>query len=104
MKIVIHRPPAGFDEYGDPMPGASQEINSVGCVVAPRTPTEVLERGRNGVIDGLTLYGPHTLQVEAADLVEIDGVMWEVEGQPGRWATPAGVGAGVEVPLRRALG
>ena len=100
----MHRPPAGFDEYGDPKPGSSTQLDTIGCVVAPRTRTEVLERGRNGTIDGLTLYGPFGLQIAAGDMVEIDGELWEVEGIPGRWSTPGGVGTGVEVPLRRPVG
>ena len=77
------------------------------CAVAPRTAGtgDDNEQGRTAVIIGLTAYLPYGVDVDSADLIEIDGRAYEVDGMPGVWANPfTGSQPGIEVALRRAEG
>lgn len=110
----------GFDAYGDPTDPTSTHVVE-GCAWAPRTqgagPSSgsVDERGRQGVIVGLTFYAPYDADVIHTDrlvlgqrltLAEVAGAeMWEVDGEVGRWRSPmTGREHGVEASIRRAEG
>lgn len=113
VTLVIVRP-MGRDRYGDPIDGEARfEVH--GCAVAPRvggpgTASADLEaRGREGVREGLTAYlpiGPDgPPDVRHTDLVEFDGKLWEIDGEPSVWRSPfTGWPAGVEVALTRGEG
>jgi hypothetical protein len=95
------------DAYGDPVEVTPPDVTElVGAFTSPRESPEVVgERGRQGVVLGLTLYGPTGLDVLRTDLVEVDGVTYEVEGEPGVWRHPrTGWDAGMTVALRRPEG
>jgi hypothetical protein len=105
----------GTDDYGDPISGGVQRISVPGCAVAPRAYTgassvSVDDRGRQGVIVGLTLYPPKVGQIRHTDNIEIAGVsegldgVFTVEGEPGDWISPYTGRTGCEVALRRAEG
>lgn len=97
--------PGGFDVYGDPQSSTATTTTVVGCAVAPRQSTEPTERGRVGVIVGLTLYAPYDTDIRSGDLITVDSVIYEVEGEPGKWKHPVtNREAGIEVALRRAAG
>jgi hypothetical protein len=104
--IVQVRPnPGGHDAYGDPVAGTVQRAIIEGAFVAPRQSTEPDDRGRAGVVVGLTLYAPHGTQIAPSDLIEVDGVSYHVEGEPGVWEHPAtGWRPGVVAALTRAAG
>ena len=100
---VVRASPGGVDAYGDPLPGDASRVDVPGCAVAPRYSSEPSERGRQGVIVGLTVYGPDVFL--STDQVEVRGVLYDVEGEPGFWENPfTGWAPGVEVALRRAEG
>jgi hypothetical protein len=103
----IRRATVDHDAYGDPVDVAPDDVlDLVEAFVAPRESPEVVgDRGRQGVVLGLSLYGPVGLDVLRTDLVEVDGVTYEVEGEPGTWVHPrTGWAAGMTVALRRATG
>lgn len=93
-----------FDQYGDPT-GTPDDETLDGCMVAPRTSTDVDGRGRQGVVVGLTLYAPYGTDIVATDQLTVDGEPYEIDGEPGPWKSPfSGWEAGIEVALTRAEG
>lgn len=95
---------AGVDDYGDPT-GADVRVTLTGCGVAPRTSEDIDDRGRQGVIVGLTLYAPYGTDLLHTDRVEVDGVVYEADGDLGSWKSPlTSWEAGIEIALRRAAG
>jgi hypothetical protein len=97
--------PTGEDEYGNPTYDELDPVVLDGAFVAPRK-SEGLDRdGRTGVIVGLTLYAPYGTDLVYTDRVEVDGVVYEIDGEPGRWLHPhTGWQAGVEAALVRGEG
>ena len=96
--------PAGNDALGDPL-GPAVRTALEGCSQAPRESSDVHDRGRQGVIVGLTLYMPPTTDLLHTDQVEVDGVLYDVEGVPGDWNSPlTGWHPGKVVNLTRAAG
>lgn len=115
ITVTVHRDnPGGVDQYGDPIPGTVQTFNVQGCAVSPRSAQpgshskEIIDYGRMGVIEGVTLYAPFGTDIRRTDRIELpapwNGV-FEVEGEPGAWRNPfTGWEAGLEVALRRVEG
>lgn len=98
------RPPA-IDEYGDPVTGDPGRLTIDGATVAPRSSTDITDRGRYGVIVGLSLFAPYDTDIGHGDQVEVDGVLYDVDGEAGPWKSPfTEWEAGIEVALRRAAG
>ena len=98
------RPP-GVDEYGDPVDDDADRLTIEGASVAPRSTSDITERGRFGVIVGLSLFAPYGTDIVHGDQVEVDGVLYEVDGDAGPWKSPfTQWEAGIEVALRRAAG
>lgn len=108
--IRLHRPATGYDPTGGTA-ALTAGATTTGWKIAPRTrgsdsaSTDLNERGRQGVIVGLTAYNEDpTVDITNRDRVEIlDGLYagthkWEVEGEIGRWPM------GVEMSLRRSAG
>jgi len=100
--VVRLRGGSGHDEDGDPNTGAADRTDISGCLVAPRYSDEPAGRGRHGVVIGLTLLAPAGADLVHTDRIEIDGVTYTIEGEPGAW-TGTRVG-GVEAALKRAAG
>lgn len=101
----IRRSPGGRDSFGDRIPGTESRTDIPGCALAPRADPEPTERGRNGVIVGLTLYAPLGTDLLHADRIEFDGTAYEIDGEPGRWVNPwVPTHGGVEAALKRAAG
>ena len=72
------------------------------CAVAPRYATESTDPSVPRVIVGATVYGP-TRVLDSDDRLVIGGVVYEVDGLPGRWSSPfTGWAPGMEVPVKRA--
>lgn len=104
MTIVRVRPP-GFDQYGDPIAGTPNRLTLEGAFVAPRSTSDIDARGRQGVINGLTLFGEFGTDLVHTDQVEVDGVLYDIDGDAGQWKSPfTGWEAGCEVALVRAVG
>lgn len=104
--IVRVRTAAGTaDRYGDTLAGTVTRTTIDNAAVSPRTSEDIDGRGRAGVIVGLNLYAPHGTDLVFTDQVEVDGVLYDIEGEPGSWKSPlSSWEAGVEVALRRAAG
>lgn len=95
----------GVDEYNNPTPGEPERFELDGAFVAPRTSDALDHDGRSGVIVGLTLYLPYGTDLVYTDQVEVDGVVYEIKGEPGSWSHPrTGWEAGMEVALERGEG
>jgi hypothetical protein len=76
-------------------------------VVYPRYgESEPTQRGREGVIVGLTALLPADApSLTYADQVEYGGALYEVEGEPFTYRSPfTGWAPGTQVALRRAVG
>ena len=102
---VLRDSAPGVDAYGDPLPGTVERIDIPKCGVAPRYSTEPTERGRQGVIVGLSLYAPAGADIRSTDRVEVAGLAYAAEGEPGAWVNPfTGTDFGFEVALKRATG
>lgn len=59
----------------------------MGCGLAPRGSSEVVQ-GRDTVITGVTLYAPAGTDLRATDQVRVGGVLYDVDGLPGVFASP----------------
>lgn len=101
---IIRVRKGGFDEYADRMAGVSRESLD-DAFTAPRVSNDISDRGRAGVIVGLSLFAPYGTDLVHTDQIEVDGVLYEVDGDPGQWHNPfTGTDAGCEVALKRAAG
>lgn len=95
---------AAHDAYGDPVaagPGAS-DITLTGCAKAPRASDERRSERSPAVLTGITLYvpGEQGAAIQASSRIEVDGTVYEVEGDPGEWRSPfTGAVKGYEVAL-----
>lgn len=95
----------GTDEYGDPIAGEPTRTTLTNVFTAPRVSNDITERGRNGVIVGLSLFGDYGTDLLYTDQIEVDGVLYDIEGEPGQWKHPwTRWEAGFEVALIRAAG
>lgn len=85
--------------HGDPATTATHTID--GCITAPASTSEGDERGAQVVV-GLTLFAPYDADLLPNDRVVVDDVTYDVQGEPGRWASPySGRRRGLQVALRR---
>ena len=103
--VRVRVAPGGTDKYGDPIVGTQDRTPIEGASVAPRESSESDDRGRVGVIVGLTLIAPYDTDLAFTDQVEVDGVLYDIEGEPGWWRNHfTGWEAGLTAALRRAEG
>lgn len=104
--IVHIRPvPGGVDVYGDPVDSTETRTAQPDWGVAPRSSGDITDRGRAGVIVGLSLFTPHGADLLRTDLVEVDGELYEIDGDIAAWKSPLSTWeAGTETALRRAAG
>lgn len=92
------------DTYGnDVLTSTSVDVH--GCVVWPRESSE-LAGGRDTVTSGLNVLAPPGTAVKATDQVTVDGVTYDVDGEPAVWGPSpfTGTQAGVLVTLTRVTG
>lgn len=77
-----------------------------GAVTWPRTSTEDADGTRDTVIVGLTVLVPPGVAVAATDRFLIDGVAYEVDGEPFDWSVNPFTDsrAGTQVDLKRVTG
>lgn len=104
--VRVRRTPGGVDRLGNLITSTtSRTAFPDRSFVAPRESPEITDRGRFGVIVGLTLYFPLGFDLTYEDAVEVDGVLFEVDGEVGRWMSPfTGWAAGSTAALTRAVG
>jgi hypothetical protein len=97
--------PGTVDAYGDQVAGHEALLELEGAFVAPRESSDLTDRGRVGVVVGLTLFAPRCTDLRASDQVDVDGVTYDIDGDPGRWRHPmTGWSAGMTAALTRAQG
>lgn len=102
---VIRSTPGGTDQYGDPKTSTIERIPIQGCAVAPRFSSDMTDRGRDGVVIGKTVYPPAGADIRATDRLELEGDLYEIDGEPIEWRNPiSGDAPGGEIALRRARG
>lgn len=95
----------GSDNNGDPIPDTRTGGAIAGCGIAPRYSTEPTERGRQGVIVGLTVYAPAGSDILSTDSLTVRGGTYVVDGEPAQWRSPfTGWAPGIEVAVRKAVG
>ncbi len=95
--VTILRPP-GRDRFGDPLPGATEEIDVEGCLFAPG-PSKELGPAANTVDTDATVYAPPETVVESTDRIRVRGDVYGVVGKPQDWGS-----AGVVIVLRQVTG
>ena len=100
--VTIVRP-AGTDDWGDPIPGSGAETDVAGCMVQPRTSTE-LNDSRDTVVIGLTVWMPPGTDVLATDRMRVGGREFAVNGEPFRWRDFSGAEDHVQVELEGVTG
>lgn len=93
----------GQDEYGNDQ-WVTVTIPVDGCVVHPRiSGAESVEVGAQ-VVAGAWLYAPAGTPIDADDAIEVEGITYEVDGEPGLWRTLHGTPSLQQVALRRVTG
>lgn len=100
--VTVVRPP-GTDDWGDPIPGSGTETAVEGCMVQPRTSTELVD-GHDTVIIGFTVWMPPGTDVQPTDLIRYLGREYAVNGQPFRWRDFDGIEDHVQVELETVSG
>lgn len=106
--------PAGRDQYGDPQATTAAAVELDGAFVAPRTSSDIVDVGRDGVAVGLTLYWPGCdgdVDLKSTDLIDVaegtpnDG-RYQIIGEVASWTFHLGSGrhAGITAALERAAG
>lgn len=94
--------PQTEDAFGNRTPGTPISVS--GCVAWPGLSTETTPGGDTVTTD-LNLLMPDGTSVTATDRVTVDGVVYEVVGQPAVWLSPlTGFSAGIQVQLRTQKG
>lgn len=72
-----------------------------GAAVAPRSSAERASNQTPAVLTGKSVYGPQ-VTLTPHDWLRIDGVLHEVEGEPGVWTSPyTGRRFGIEVAVKK---
>jgi hypothetical protein len=103
--VRVRGNPGGVDEYGDPVSGTEDRVTLIDAFTAPRESGDLSARGRQGVIVGQMLFAPYDTDIRYTDQIEVDGVLYDIDGEPGRWRNPfSGWEAGIQVALVRASG
>lgn len=107
--IAIIRDDRETTAHGDPIPTTGDPVEIPGAIVAPRVEPSVegvTGPGRQGVVVGLTLYvPPDSPHPRRTDHVDVDGELYDVDGEPGVWRSPhMNEVRGIEIALRRAAG
>lgn len=102
---ILRDSPGGLDEGNDPVASTTTSTDIAGCGIAPRYSSESIEKGRNGVIIGFTIFAPYGSDIFFTDRIKIDGVVYLIDGDPANWSNPfTGSTPGMEIAVKRAVG
>ncbi len=97
---VIRKPKV--DRLATPAAGAPPEHDIEGCAVLPRTS---FEEGKGWVIvEGRMVIAPYGADILGTDQVRLEGVVWEVDGEPGDYENRRGKGKACIFYLTRLTG
>lgn len=92
------------DRYGNPVSSFADPVEYAVYAVSPRQSVEEDETGRRPIVTGLTVYAPLGVPVGPHDRVDVDGVTYEVEGEPGKWVYRSPGPSGIQFNLVRSEG
>lgn len=81
--------------------GTPAEHNILGCVVLPRVASSPEDGKGWTIIEGRMIIAPFGADVLADDKVRLDGVVWDVDGEPGDYETKRGKGKATMFYLKR---
>jgi len=96
--VTVIREPK-VDRLDDPAQGPPAEHDIEGCAIAPRS---AMEEGKGWIIvEGRMVVAPFDADVKGTDKVRVDGVVWEVDGEPGDYETKRGKGKATIFYLKR---
>jgi hypothetical protein len=92
--------------YGDELADWANATTLVitGCALQPGPATEFTDPTRRAVTTGWALFAPPGTDLAAGDRVEVDGLTFEVDGEPADWAAPGGRADHVAATLIRVEG
>jgi hypothetical protein len=83
---IVHRVVTGTDDFGNDVYGTTKE--DVGqCSVYPVTSRENLNFA-DQLSSGIVVFVPYGTDVSYIDAIIVNGVQYEVTGQPDVWVSP----------------
>ena len=90
--ITRLRAPSVANRYGDPEPdwSAATALTVAGCAVQPSGSTEFTDPTRTAVTTRWNLYAPPGTDLAAGDRVDVEGTVYEIDGEPFEWLAPGG--------------
>lgn len=99
---LITRTKSGTDTFGNDT--YTETLSTIKGAVAPAVSTEVTAAGET-VTTHPTLYAPPGTTITSIDAVQIDGLQYEVDGEPEVWNSPmTGEQFGIAAHLQRVTG
>jgi hypothetical protein len=104
--IVRLRAPSVANRYGDAEAdwSAATATTIAGCALQPAGSTEFTDPTRTVVTTRWTLFLPPGTDLAPGDRVDVDGVTYEVDGEPLDWSAPGGNLDHVAAVLQRVEG
>lgn len=76
----------GTDPYGNEITTLTGPVPITGCSWDPRSSEEETNAGRQAVVSGLMWYCTDpNVDVVSSDILEVDGIRYEVDGEVGRY-------------------
>ena len=104
--VIVRRTPGGTDRYGDPLPATEARTDAVSLtpLAARYAEDSPGNPGRDGgKVIGTWIALPYATDLTEADLLEVRGRLYAVDGEPFAWRFAGdGSPAGMAVNLRRA--
>lgn len=76
------------------------EVDIHGCVIYPGA-TDELTVGRNTALIQWTVIAPADADIRATDRIKVDGKIYEIDGEPGRWRSASGTLDSLVLLLRK---
>jgi hypothetical protein len=100
--VTRKRPTFTIDSHGNRTPDWTATTDTVirGCSLQPGATEEVLG-GRDTTLIDYTVYAPAGIDITATDGVDVDGILYQVNGAVRRWSSPTGATGHVMFELRR---
>lgn len=102
--VIVRTTGGGVDDDGYPIPGGTTRTPIPGTVIDDGSAGSYEMPGGMVVVTPMTVYFPHEVDIDRADVVEIRGLAYRLTGEPfhNRPAWPrAGVG-GTMIHVERA--
>lgn len=107
--VLLRRQGGGRDQYGDPIPVTWERVPLAYAVVAPRMASNDVSAdvdysyGRVSLVTGLILYVSSPETIRPVDRVEVNNLVYSIEGEIGTWVSPYSTWEpGRQMALRRA--